>query len=99
MALLRNREVSLLSKTDGLDEAPNYIVMYKDGERENAKLTDLQLTDDEHKNLTRLHGEAVMTNVNKIDSKSLQEIRDSQDPKKIIEKQSKPQPQTQTQVA
>jgi len=94
MALLRNREVTLLAKTDGLDESPSYTVMYKDGEREIARLLDLHLTDEEHKNLTKHHGELVLANVKKIDEKSLQEIRDSQDRRKIEEKQKKEVAQT-----
>src|SRR6266581_2198052 len=85
MALLRNREVSIMSKTDGQDDSPVYVVMYKAGTRENAKLTELQLTEEEYKDFMKQHGELAMTNVNKIDNKSLQEIRDSQDANKIEE--------------
>lgn len=53
MALLRNREVSIVGKVDGQDESPMYTVMYKDGERENTHLSELQLTEDEHKNLAK----------------------------------------------
>jgi len=70
--------------------------MYKDGEREIAKLSDLHLTEEEHKNLTKHHGELALTNVKKIDEKSLQEIRDSQDRRKIEEKQKKEVTQTPT---
>lgn len=87
MALLRNREVALLGKTDGQDESPTYTVIYPDGQRENVRLNELQLTEEEHKNLSKAHGEAVMTNVNKVDNKALQEIRDGQDRRKIEERQ------------
>lgn len=89
MALLRNREVSLIGKADGQDESPTYTVMYKDGERENVRLSELQLTEEEHKNLAKQHGELVVSNVSKIDNKTLQEIRDSQDKRKIEERQAK----------
>ncbi|SRR6266404_1856735 len=97
MALLRNREVTLLGKTDGQDAPITYTVLHKDGEREVAKLSDLHLTEEEHKNFAKQHGELALTNVKKIDDKSLQEIRDSQDRRKIEEKQ-KPQSQPQSQV-
>src|SRR5258708_4963652 len=67
MALLRNREVTLLGKTDGQDESPTYTVMYKDGQRENVRLNELHLTEEEHKNLTKQHGDSAMINVNKVD--------------------------------
>lgn len=92
MALLRNREVELLSKTDGEDASPNYTVMYKDGTRENVRLDELQLTEDEHKNIAKQHGERTLGNVSIVKDKDLQDIRDSQDRKKIEERQ-KNQPQ------
>lgn len=87
MALLRNREVELLGKTDGQDESPTYTVMYKDGSRENVRLSELQLTEEEHKNLSRSHGEVIMTNVSKVDNKRLQELRDGSDRQKIEQRQ------------
>ncbi len=71
--------------------------MYKDGQRENVRLNELHLTEEEHKNLTKQHGDSAMINVNKVDNKTLQEIRDSQDRKKIEDRQ-KTQPSQPTQV-
>lgn len=89
MALLRNREVELLGKTDGADESPSYTVMYKDGTRENVRLNELQLTEDEHNNIKKQHGERALGNVSIVKDKDLQEIRDGQDRKKIEERQGK----------
>lgn len=94
MALLRNREVSIVSRTDGADMSPVYTVAYPNGSRENAKLSELQLTKEEYGNMLRQNGEVYMHNVKRIEDKDLQEIRDSQDRKKIEERQnSKPKDQ------
>jgi len=95
MAILRNREVTILGRTDGTDVTPTYTVQYPDLNRENVSLSELSLTEDEHKEMTKQHGEAAMTNVKKVDNKHLQELRDSQDPKKIEEKR-KAQPESVT---
>ena len=89
MALLRNREVQILGKTDGEDFAPTYTVLYKDGERENVRLTELHITEDEKKELLKANGENVLVNVKVVDDKKLQEVRDNQDRTKIEDKQSK----------
>ena len=98
MALLRNREVQILGKTDGEDVSPTYTVMYKDSNRENVKLSELQLTEEEHRNLSKAHGEAVMTNVNVVKDKDLQELRDGQDKAKIEARQAKDKPQDVVEV-
>lgn len=87
MALLRNREVTILSRTDGADMSPVYTVSYPNGVRENAKLSELQLTKDEYGNMLRQNGEVYMHNVQRIDDKELQEVRDSQDKNKIEQRQ------------
>lgn len=92
MALLRNREVQILGKTDGEDVSPTYTVLYPDGNRENVKLSELQLTEEEHKNLSKAHGNDVMTNVNVVKNEDLQKLRDGQDRKKIEERQVKQSP-------
>ena len=86
MAILRNREVTILGRADGGDVSPTYTVQYPDLSRENVALRELQLTEDEHKEMTKQNGEAHMTSVRKIDNKNLQELRDGQDPKKIEER-------------
>lgn len=99
MALLRNREVSIVSRADAADATPVYTVAYANGTKENAKLTELQLTNDEYKDMLRLNGEVYMNDVQKIDDKALQEIRDSQDRAKIEARQAaeraNPQPQVE----
>lgn len=95
MAILRNREVTILGRTDGTDVTPTYTVMYPDLNRENVSLSDLRLTEDEYKEMTKQNGENAMINVKKIDDKELQDLRDSQDPQKI-EANRKSQPDTVT---
>lgn len=87
MALLRNREVTLLTKADAADASPVYTVAYANGNRENVKLNELQLSEAEYKEMLRQNGEVYMLDVQKIEDKDLQEIRDSQDAKKIAERE------------
>lgn len=99
MALLRNREVTILSRIDGADMSPVYTVAYQNGIRENAKLNELQLTSKEYADMLRQNGDVYMHNVRRIDDKELQEIRDSQDKKKIEERQKENKPEVaETQV-
>lgn len=88
MALLRNREVTILSRIDGADMSPVYTVSYQNGIRENAKLNELQLTSKEYADMLRQNGDVYMHDVRRIDDKELQEIRDSQDKQKIEAKQA-----------
>lgn len=88
MALLRNREVTIVSKADAADVVPVYVVAYANGIKENARLSDLQLTEAEYKDMLRQNGEVYMHDVQKVDAKTLQEIRDSQDRSKIEARQA-----------
>jgi hypothetical protein len=88
MALLRNREVQILGRADAADASPVYIVSYANGTKENVKLTELQLTEAEYKDMLRTNGEVYMNNVQKVDDKTLQEILDSQDKEKIEARQA-----------
>lgn len=90
MAILRNREVTILDRVDSADNSPVYSVSYPNGVREHAKLTDLRLTKDEYGYMLRQNGEVYMLDVSRIDDKELQEIRDSQDRAKIEARQAKP---------
>lgn len=90
MALLRNREVTILDRVDSADRSPVYVVSYPNGVREHAKLTDLRLTKDEYGNMLRQNGEVYMLDVSRVDDKELQEVRDSQDRTKIEALQQKP---------
>jgi hypothetical protein len=89
MAILRNREVTILGRADGADMSPQYTVQYPDLEREIVRLSDLQMTEDEYKEMTRQNGEEVMVPVKKIENKDLQALRDGQDRAKIEENQRK----------
>lgn len=90
MALLRNREVSILDRVDSADFSPVYIVAYQNGIKEHAKLNELRLTKDEYKNMLRQNGEVYLQGVSVIEPKELQEVRDSQDKSKIEAKASSP---------
>lgn len=96
MALLRNREVTIVAKTDGVDVSPTYTVLYPDNSRENVLLSELQLTEAEAKEMQKAHGDTVMTNVHVIKDADLQELRDSNNKEKIEARQAKerqsPQP-------
>ena len=88
MALLRNREVTIVSRADAADASPVYTVAYANGSKENVKLPELQLTEAEYKDMLRTNGEVYMHDVKKVDNKTLQEIRDSQDKDKIEARQA-----------
>lgn len=90
MAILRNREVTILDRVDSADMSPVYVVSYTNGVKENAKLTDLRLTKDEYGYMLRQNGDVYMNNVSRIDDKELQDIRDSQDRVKL-EAKTKPE--------
>jgi hypothetical protein len=92
MAVYKGREVSLLGKVGGTDTSPLYTIQHKDGGREDIALNQIQITEDEKKEMEKdvawhLGGAVVIPN------KDLQELRDSQDKKKIEEKQGKQSPQ------
>jgi|SRR6185503_9253493 len=89
MALLRNREVSIAGRADGADTSPTYTVIYKNGERENVLLSELQLTKQEADDMKKAHGENVLVGVNVVEDKDLQDLRDKQDRTKIEENQKK----------
>lgn len=87
MAFYKNREVQLLGAVDGASVSPTYAILHKDNTREHVQLDQVQLTDEEYKNLQRAHGDEGMFGVRKIDAKDAQELRDSMDRTKIEEKQ------------
>src|SRR4051812_10189582 len=89
MAILRNREVTILGRADGSDPSPTYTVQYPDLERENVTLRELQLTGEEYEEMKKQNGETAMGNVRKIEDKDLGELRDGQDRQKIEERQAK----------
>lgn len=88
MAIYKGREVQLLGRLDGVDESPLYRVMDKQQQVEHVRLGDMQLTEDEKKDLQKVHGLAI-ADVPTISDKDLQELRDGQNREKIEEKQKK----------
>jgi hypothetical protein len=103
MAILKNREVQIIGRADATDASPNYTVMHKDGSRENARRSELRFTKDEVEKMKKTAGDD-LDQVNVIDDKELNDLRDGQNPQKIQDKQDKvkteqvtPQPVVQVQ--
>lgn len=48
MAILRGRQVQLVSKHEDSGIAPTYTVCYPDGETEYVRISELELTQEEH---------------------------------------------------
>ena len=88
MAVYKGREVTLLGKVGGEDTAPLYTIQHKDGNREDVRLNLVQLTEDEVKTAEKSSTQHLLS-APRIEDKDLQELRDSQDKKKIEEKQGK----------
>jgi hypothetical protein len=91
MAVYKGREVSLLGKVGGADTSPLYTIQHKDGNREDVRLNQVQITEDEKKEMEKdvtWH----LGSASVIDNKDLQELRDSQDKAKIEEKEGKKSP-------
>ena len=86
MAIYKNREVNIVSYIT--DESPVVEVQHlRSGDREMVKLNELQITEEEKK---QFKDQDFFNRVNVISDKDLQDLRDSQDPKKIeAKKQNK----------
>lgn len=88
MAIYKGREVQIIGKVGGYDTSPLYTIQHRDGNREDVKLDHVQITEAEKKEAEKgavwhLEGTPV------IKDKDLQDLRDSQDKKKIEENQKK----------
>ncbi len=86
MAVYKGREVQILGRLEGGEVSPSYRVIDSYGQKEVVELSNLQVTKDEEK---QLKGDAADLNVNVIEDKDLQTLRDTQDPEKIKAKQDK----------
>jgi hypothetical protein len=86
MAVYKGREVQLLGKTNGEDTAPLYTIQHRDGNREDVKLNQIQLTEDEVKVAEKSSTQHLMT-APRIKNEDLQKLRDSQDRTKIEKQQ------------
>jgi hypothetical protein len=88
MALLRNRVVNLLGPNGAAEVSPIYTVQYPDGTREDVPLKVIQMSESEQKEFAKANKQhADIPKV--IDDKEHQDIVDSQDPKKIRDRQKK----------
>jgi hypothetical protein len=96
MAVYKGREVQLLGRTDGAETSPLYNIMQADGTRESVRFNQLQLTEQEMKD-SKEGAQWHLEGAKVIPAKDLQELRDSQDRKKIEEKQ-KNQPRTEVTI-
>ena len=88
MAIYKGREVQLLGRLDGVPESPLYRVQDQNQQIEHVRLKDMQLTDDEKKDLQKTHGLSI-ADVPTISDKDLQELRDGQNRDKIEDRQKK----------
>lgn len=87
MALLRNREVRVLGP-NGDVQSPIFTVEYPDGTREDTELKFIHMSESEHKQWVKTN--PTLQNVPKvIDDKDHQEVLDSQNRKKIEEREKK----------
>lgn len=86
MAVYKGREVQILGRADGADTAPLYRIVHPNGNTEQVRFTELQLTSNEIKEQEKIYGEH-LRGANKIEDKDLQQLRDSQDREKIEQNQ------------
>lgn len=91
MAIYKGREVHVLGRTNGEDTSPLYDILDQWGQRSSVKLNELQFTDEEVKEQKE---KAVnhFDYANVISKEDLQDLRDSQDKKKIEENQKSTRP-------
>lgn len=86
MALLRNRPVSIVGPKQVEETSPIYTVQYADGTREDTPLKFIQMTDAEFKEFRKTTPN-YSHHIRILDDKEHQEILDSQNLKKIQDKQ------------
>jgi len=86
MALLRNRPVSIVGPKTVEEVSPIYTVQYADGTREDTPLKFIQMTDAEFKEFKKTTPN-YSHHIRILDDKEHQEILDSQNVKKIHERQ------------
>lgn len=87
MAVYKGREVQILGRADGADTSPMYRVLDPYGQEEQVSLSQIQVTEEEKKQILTENQETLYVNV--IKDKDLQDLRDSQDPEKIKAKEDK----------
>lgn len=91
MAIYKGREVQIVStKKLGLVEHPTILVSDKQGQNFNVKISELKFTKDEKKNL-QVESNQAYDNIQVIEDKEYQELKDGQDPKKMEDKVAKEQ--------
>lgn len=86
MAVYKGREVIVIGKTDATDTSPLYTIQHPNGERESVRLNQIKMSEKEIKDAkdgAQWHVDGVQV----IKDKELQDLRDTQDPKKIEEVQ------------
>lgn len=89
MALLRNREVSIVGVTGGEDPSQQFTVQTSDGTKEQAPLRDLTLSESEQEDFAKRYGDRFTSQISTIKDKDYQAIKDAQDPEKIKKAQDK----------
>jgi len=88
MAIYKGREVHVLGRTNGEDTSPLYDILDQWNQRSSVKLNELQFTEDEVKQ-QREKAVNHLDYANVIKQDELQELRDSQDKKKIEAQQKR----------
>ncbi len=95
MAVYRGREVHILGRTTGEDITPSYDILDQWNERSSVKLPELHLTEEE---IQKMKDQAIhhLHFAKIIADKDLQELKDSQDKRKIEERLAKEEQKSAT---
>jgi hypothetical protein len=89
MAIYKGREVQIIGEVNkGFTSVDTFQVQLKDGSLETVKISEVQFTEAEKKDLQKRQDDK-FENVSVISEKDLKEIRDSQDEEKIKAAQDK----------
>lgn len=91
MAIYKGREVQLLGRSDGADVSPMYDILDQWNQRSSVPMNQLQFTTKEIDDMGKQNVDHLKF-VNKIEDKDYQELKDSQDKKKIEESQKTQKP-------
>lgn len=80
MVIYKNREYSLVGRTDPAAPAPEWTIVDKDGNRELVRIQDVQLTQQEYDNIKKTDGERMLTQATVIKDADLKKLQDDQNP-------------------
>ena len=86
MAIYKGREVQVLGPSSGEDVSKMYDILDQWNQRSSVKVSEIQFTGKEIEDLKKQNADQ-FSGYSKIEDKDLQELKDSQDKKKIEERQ------------